>query len=187
MRCIVPGTVGARNVKWLGKIIVSKNESDSHWQQNDYKAFSPSTDWDTVDFKTAPAIQNLPVTSSICTPNPLEKEVKIVDGCLEVKGYAYSGGGNKIIRVDVTTDGGATWQVADLEQMEDGENVGPGRHYAWTLWTAKVPLEKNQKVVEVWSKAVDSSYNCQPETHKNTWNLRGVVVNAYSRVRVSLT
>lgn len=186
LRCIVPGVVGARNVKWLGKIIVSKNESDSHWQQNDYKAFSPSTDWDTVDFKTAPAIQNMPVTSAICTPNPLEHQVKIIDGFMEVKGYAYSGGGNRIIRVDITGDQGKSWVTADLQQLTDGENVGPGRHYAWTLWTGKVPIEENQKVIEVWSKAVDSNYNCQPETFKNTWNLRGVVANAYNRVRVSL-
>lgn len=186
VRCIVPGVVGARNVKWLGKITVSKNESDSHWQQNDYKAFSPSTDWDTVDFKTAPAIQNMPVTSAICTPNPLENQVKIVDGCMEVKGYAYSGGGNKIIRVDITGDQGKTWMTADLQQLSDGENVSAGRHYAWTLWTAQVPIAKGQRVIEVWSKAVDSNYNVQPETFKNTWNLRGVVANAYNRVRVSL-
>lgn len=186
LRCVVPGVVGARTVKWLGKITVSKNESDSHWQQNDYKAFSPSTDWDTVDFKTAPAIQNMPVTSAICTPNPLEKQVKIVDDRMEVRGYAYSGGGNKIIRVDLTSDQGKSWVTADLEQLSDGENVGPGRHYAWTLWTAWVPVQQDQKVIEIWSKAIDSNYNCQPETFRNTWNLRGVVANAYSRVRVSL-
>lgn len=186
LRVIVPGVVGARNVKWLGKIKISDKESDSHWQQNDYKAFSPSTDWDTVDFTTAPAIQNMPVTSAICSPNPLEKQVKIIDGTMEVKGYAYSGGGNRIIRVDVTSDQGQTWQTADLQQLSDGEEVGPGRHYAWTLWTVRVPIQENEKVIEVWSKAVDSNYNCQPETFKNTWNLRGVVSNAYSRVRVSL-
>lgn len=45
IRVIVPGVVGARNVKWLGRIIISTKESDSHWQQMDYKGFSPSTDW----------------------------------------------------------------------------------------------------------------------------------------------
>lgn len=187
LRCIVPGVVGARNVKWIGKITVSKLESDSHWQQNDYKSFSPNIDWETVDFKTAPAIQNMPVTSAICSPNPDNHEIKFTpDGCMEVKGYAYSGGGNKIIRVDVTWDQGKTWQAADLVQMADGENVSPGRHYAWTLWSIKVPVEADQRFVEVWSKAVDSNYNCQPETFKNTWNLRGVVANAYSRIGINL-
>ena len=33
MRVIAPGIVGARNVKWLSRIITSKEESQSHWQQ----------------------------------------------------------------------------------------------------------------------------------------------------------
>ncbi|KAJ8259592.1 hypothetical protein GJAV_G00171200 [Gymnothorax javanicus] len=42
VRVVVPGTVGARNVKWLGKVVLSEEESSSHWQQNDYKGFSPA-------------------------------------------------------------------------------------------------------------------------------------------------
>lgn len=49
---------------------MAKDESTSHWQQNDYKGFSPSTDWGTVDFTKSPAIQELPVISAICTPTP---------------------------------------------------------------------------------------------------------------------
>lgn len=37
VRVIVPGSVGARNVKWLSRIVASDDESDSHWQQADYK------------------------------------------------------------------------------------------------------------------------------------------------------
>ena len=37
LRCIVPGVAGARSVKWVSKIIISEEESQSHWQQNDYK------------------------------------------------------------------------------------------------------------------------------------------------------
>lgn len=38
--------------------------------------------------------------------------------------------------------------------------------------------------VEVWAKAVDSNYNTQPESFENIWNLRGVLSNAYHRVKV---
>jgi sulfite oxidase len=41
VRAIVPGHVAARSVKWLEKVIVSADESDSHWQQHDYKGFCP--------------------------------------------------------------------------------------------------------------------------------------------------
>lgn len=68
-----------------GKIIISKEESKSHWQQNDYKGFSPSVDWDNVDFTKSPAIQELPVVSAICKPRRNET-VQVVDGNIKVKG-----------------------------------------------------------------------------------------------------
>jgi len=34
VRVVAPGLIaGARSVKWLSRIIASKQESDSHWQQ----------------------------------------------------------------------------------------------------------------------------------------------------------
>lgn len=49
LRVIVPGTIGARQVKWLKHIILSRDESQSFWQQKDYKTVNPSTSWDAVD------------------------------------------------------------------------------------------------------------------------------------------
>lgn len=67
-RVIVPGVTGARNVKWLTKVVASDEESHSFWQRRDYKMFSPATDWDTVDWDNAPSIQDMPVNSAICVP-----------------------------------------------------------------------------------------------------------------------
>ncbi len=42
----------------------------------------------------------------------------LTEGCVcgdAVRGYAYSGGGRNIIRVDVSPDGGKTWHVATLD------------------------------------------------------------------------
>ena len=39
-------------------------------------------------------------------------------GYMQVHGYAFSGGGQSIIRVDVSADGGATWTTADLEPVD---------------------------------------------------------------------
>ncbi len=57
VRAIVPGVVGARNVKWLSSIVASPEESDTLWQRRDYKRFSPSVTWDTADFAPIPSIQ----------------------------------------------------------------------------------------------------------------------------------
>lgn len=190
IRAIVPGTVGARNVKWLGKIVVSDVESSSHWQQNDYKGFSPSTDWDTVDYKTAPAIQELPVQSAITVP----ADGAVVDRSEEevtLKGYAWSGGGREVVRVDVSVDGGKTWKIAQLKSSEKGESAEaaappPGQAWAWKLWELTVPLPDDAEEMEVVCKAVDSSYNMQPDSILPIWNLRGVLSNAWHRVKVKI-
>ncbi|KAJ8667375.1 hypothetical protein QAD02_009037 [Eretmocerus hayati] len=184
LRVIVPGVVGARNVKWVNRIIFSKDESPSQFQQNDYKGFSPSIDWDNVDFKKAPAIQEMPVTSAICYPLKDDQVPVQKNGTITVGGYAWSGGGKKIIRVDVTADHGKSWHVAELTAQDPNAKVG--RHYAWTLWNLDLPVDKSAGQVEIWAKAVDSSYNVQPESFENIWNLRGFLCNAYHRVKINL-
>ncbi|KAM4699338.1 sulfite oxidase, mitochondrial [Discoglossus pictus] len=184
LRVIVPGVVGARNVKWLSKIAVSEEESSSHWQQNDYKGFNPSVDWDTVDFATSPAIQDLPIQSAITYPLPGQKisPSDDDDDVITVKGYAWSGGGREVIRVDVSLDGGKTWQVAELI----GEKQQAGHAWAWKLWQVKAPLPTKETDIEIICKAVDSSYNVQPDTVAPIWNLRGVLNNSWHRVRVTV-
>ncbi|CAG2058262.1 unnamed protein product, partial [Timema podura] len=51
---------------------------------------------------------------------------------------------------------------------------------------ADIPVPAGSSQVEVWAKAIDSSYNTQPESFRNIWNLRGVLSNAYHRVKVNI-
>lgn len=70
LRLIVPGTVGARNIKWLSKISVSAEESESPTQRRDYKLFGPNiTNVKTIPWEKAPSVQYLPVTSAILEPS----------------------------------------------------------------------------------------------------------------------
>lgn len=177
LRVIVPGVVGARNVKWLARITVGPEESQSHWQQRDYKGFSPSVTWDTVDFSKAPAIQEMPVQSAITEPSP---NTSVTPGELIVKGYAWSGGGKNIIRVDVSLDGGKTWQEAELT----GEKQLPGQAWAWKLWQLKTSVPTGAKELNIVCKTVDKNYNQQADTVAPTWNILGVLNNAWHRVRV---
>lgn len=181
LRVIVPGVAGCRSVKWLSKIIASNEESWSFWQRNDYKVFSPNVDWDNVEWDSSPAIQNLPVTSAICSP---AHGSTIDDDEVMVKGYAWSGGGNGIIRVDVSSDNGETWHTAELKKRAGEES---GRAWAWALWEAEVPVPKGHKgELKIVAKATDESCNTQPERADAVWNLRGVACNTWATVVVNV-
>jgi len=185
LRAVVPGTIGVRNVKWVHRITLSETESDSLHQTRDYKGFSPSIDWSNVapEWDKAASIQEMPVTSSICSPSAGAEVKRLPDGTVRVSGYAWSGGGRKILRVDLTSDGGKTWTTADIVQQDEAKHP---RHWAWTLWEGSVPAPAEGGPMEVWSKAVDSSYNVQPESFLNIWNLRGVLSNAYCRLKLTV-
>ncbi|XP_053618090.1 sulfite oxidase, mitochondrial isoform X2 [Plodia interpunctella] len=182
LRVIVPGAPAVRSVKWLESITIGEDESPSHWHQKDYRAFNPSKTWDTADFSTAPPVYSLPVTSAICDPQNGDT-VEVVKGRIQLRGYAYSGGGAKILRVDITTDHGKTWLEATPVAVDDAP---PREHYAWTLWTADVPVDKSQSEMEIWVKATDSNFNTQPERFEDIWNIRGILSNAYHRIKVKL-
>ena len=147
IRLIIPGVVGARNVKWLSRVTLSSTESDSHWQRNDYKSFPSNKDSATKsEFDSATAIQQLPIQSAICTPKDGD-QVKLSWKCknnvdlypvIEATGYAFSGGGKDIIRVDLSIDGGKTWFEADL--IKETPNKSPHRTYSWTLWKVSYSL-----------------------------------------------
>lgn len=180
VRAIVPGTVGARNVKWVAKIVASNVEYDGQWQQRDYKGFSPSVDWSNVDFSKAPAIQEMPVQSLICSPQE-GASFDIEEDSVTVQGLAWSGGGRRVVRVDVSGDGGQTWVEAHIKEGQDQKRR---RSWAWSLWEATIPLTTKQHVVQLCCKAVDDSYNVQPDTTAPIWNLRGCLSNAWHRVNI---
>lgn len=98
-----------------------------------------------------------------------------VDG-VPVRGYAYSGGGRKIVRVDVSADGGDTWTEAELEEKpaDAAHQAKRGRDWTWTLWSAEVPVPQaklqqarkggkgaaapKEADVEIVCRAVDDQY-----------------------------
>jgi sulfite oxidase len=181
LRVIIPGVAGARQVKWLSKIIMSPEESHGHFQRNDYKSFHPCIDWNNVDFSQSVAIQEYPIQSAICEPAPGSVLPHAEE--VTIKGYAWSGGGRGIIRVDVSIDGGKTWQSSQLQHAKQKVH----QQWAWTLWEATVPIPKDHKgELDIVCKAVDTSHNCQPETAEGIWNLRGLINNAWHRIQVKV-
>ena len=205
LRAVVPGHVAARSVKWLSKIVVSDEESPSQWQRRDYKSFGPNEganpDWD-----RAPAIQEMPITSAITSvwvgdsirnepPWPQAKSAPGPTGSarrgsespnepIAVQGYAYSGGGRAICRVDVSLDGGKTWDQAELL---DDVPVGGSKQWAWKRWRYAgklTPAAAAGQCTTLVVKATDDSYNTQPEHHTAIYNVRGNLATAWHRVRI---
>lgn len=41
-----------------------------------------------------------------------------------VSGYCYTGGGRKIIRVELSTDGGKTWTLTKIKRTEEPTEYG---------------------------------------------------------------
>ncbi|KAI8815733.1 uncharacterized protein EV422DRAFT_510392 [Fimicolochytrium jonesii] len=184
LRVIVPGHVAARSVKWVDRITLSDEESHSHWQRRDYKGFSPGVENPGEDdYNSARSIQELPVQSAVTTPRDgATYTLPATTAILPVKGYALSGGGRDILRVDVSSDGGRTWTTATLHPAD--QHAPQGRQWAWAKWEAEVPVSGTE--VEIVCKAVDEAYNSQPEGWAGIWNARGVLSTAWHRVRVSV-
>lgn len=122
----------------------------------------------------------MPVTSVFCDPEPGDT-VQRIDGKVKLRGYAWSGGGRGIIRVDVSLDHGTTWHVAHLVDPSKSH-----RQWAWTRWQIEVPVAENINEAEAWVRAVDSHYNVQPETMRDIWNLRGVLATGYHKVKMAI-
>jgi DMSO/TMAO reductase YedYZ molybdopterin-dependent catalytic subunit len=95
VRIIAPGIYGMKNVKWLQRIEVVDYEYLGYWQRSD--------GWDNVaTIKTA---------SRIDVPT----ELAVVRGPATVAGLAWAGD-RGIERVEVSLDGGRTWQPALLRR-----------------------------------------------------------------------
>lgn len=189
LRAIVPGVVGARQVKWLSAVRLRAAESDSLHQQRDYKTFSPSSDWDNLDWSVAPALQAMPVQSAVCWPPrgaAVSATQRGAQRVLEnVRGYAYSGGGAAVVRVDVTTDDGATWHTARLEPI--ASTPGERATFGWRRWALDLPLPAGRDNVRIRVRAVDENYNVQPESAASIWNMRGLLNNAWHTIDVQVT
>jgi sulfite oxidase len=184
LRVIVPGYVAARSVKWLNKIVLSNEESQSTWHQKDYKCFGPNETSATIDWDKAPSIMEFPVQSAITKimeTSIQSAETTSEDAAVTISGYAHSGGGRRITRVDVSTDDGKSWKQAEL--LHQDEALGH-RAWSWTQWRLIVP--KDAVGVACVVKAVDEANNTQPESYAPFWNVRGNLTNSWHRVEVQL-
>ena len=151
-RLLLPGWEGNSNVKWLRRIELSDRPFMTREETSKYT--DPMADG------TARIFSFLMDARSLITYPAYP--VTLTRGWVEINGIAWTGSG-KITRVDVSTDGGATWTAAQLQEPVLSKAHTRFRHL-WN-WTG------NESVI--MSRAVDETGYRQP-TRETLIASRGV-------------
>jgi hypothetical protein len=92
-------------------------------------------------------------------------------GKVSVQGAAWAGEAD-IVKVDVSTDGGTTWNPATLGH--------DSAHYAWRLW--RYDFKAKAGAYSIRSRATDSQGRTQPDAP--VWNPSGYLNNAVDEIKI---
>jgi sulfite oxidase len=197
------GNAGARFCKYLERIQVTEFPccDACNWKQ--YAVHAPDTplfklaefERYATELKQDPAVQEMPVQSFITFPSAGDI-IAAPPGqvnSITVKGIAWGGGGAGINRVDVSLDGGKNFTKADVLPTPIPQRRGA--HWSWVFFEKTVPFseEMSQKLktgqpidLELTSKALNTSWNVQPENPEPNRNPHGCCVNHWYRVPIKL-
>jgi sulfite oxidase len=165
LRMIVPGFTGVNNIKYVKTVALTAEESPAAIQQTRYR-LQPIGESGGPEH---PSVWEMNVKSFVT--GPLETAAA---GMAQVTGVAF-GGINAVASVEVSVDGGETWQAAEF--------IGPdmGR-YAWRTFALSTDLAAGTHLIV--SRATDSEGNVQPEEFEpndagynhNGWRAHGVEI-----------
>lgn len=188
LRLIIPGYIGGRMIKWLNEITVTSEESDNFFHFNDNRVLPEHVTAEIANaegwwYKPDYIINELNLNSAICWPGHLEVvPFAMPNQTYTIKGYAYNGGGRKIIRLEVSLDGGQNWTLAKLSHPEEPTEYG--KYWCWCFFEHEVKLADlwTLKEPELLCRGWDAAMMRQPE--KITWNVMGMMNNSYFRVKV---
>jgi DMSO/TMAO reductase YedYZ molybdopterin-dependent catalytic subunit len=166
LRLVVPGWYGMTSVKWVERISVLDTPFEGYQQARSYRLRqTPDEDGEPVS-RMLP--RSLMVPPGI--PDFATRERTVEPGPCTVRGRAWSGFG-PVERVEVSTDGGASWSDARLGRQP---STWVWRPWEWD-WEPRGPDR-----YELCCRATDSAGNVQPLTAP--WNLGGYANNEVQRV-----
>ena len=146
VRLVVPGWEGNMWVKWLRRIEIMDGPVESREETSKYT--------DVLADGTARKFTWVMDAKSVITAPSPQSPIIHGHGPLVITGLAWSGHG-QITRVDVSTDGGVTWQTARLGKKGDSKALT--RFYLDTQWTGEEML--------LQSRAMDETGYVQPTKH----------------------
>jgi len=192
VRIIIPGYIGGRMIKWLEHIEVAESESDNHYHFMDNRVLPVGVTPESASaegwwYKPDYIINELNINSAMSSPAH-DEVLHITPDSLagetySIKGYAYSGGGKKVIRAEISLDGGVTWEGGVVEHPETPTEYG--RYWCHCLWSFNVSVTRLLSAKEVCCRAWDSHMNTQP--NHLTWNVMGMLNNPIFRVKIHRT
>jgi hypothetical protein len=146
VRAIVPGLYGMMNPKWITEIELVDSIYEGYWQR---KGWANNAKYNTHSFIVIPdsaavrqRFSNL-AASSVIAPSP--------SGMIPIAGVAFAGD-RGISKVEISTDGGATWKATQLKD--------PLSSYTWVLWATEFNVtEKGSH--RIIARATDKTGNTQ--------------------------
>ncbi len=146
LRLIIPGYYGVNNIKYVRRLAFTPTETVANIQKSGYRVRDIGKKGD----PTQPTMWEMNLKSFVTFPSGGES---LRAGTLQVHGVAFTGG-SPVKGVEVSVDGGKTWQAAELF----GPHMG---RYAWRQFTARVNLQPGSYLITSRAIAVDGSV--QPE------------------------
>lgn len=162
-RLVVPGWVGDDWLKWLATVEVRADEPTAFFYQTGYRfPAKPGAPGAAVPADQMQVMTKLVVKSQLGSVS--DGDV-LAPGPHELVGVAFSGEA-RIAKVEVTLDGGATWQPAKLDAHDSKYGFRVFRH-AWTAAPGKY---------RIGSRATDTAGATQPV--EPVWNPSGYLYNA---------
>jgi DMSO/TMAO reductase YedYZ molybdopterin-dependent catalytic subunit len=168
LRLVVPGWYGMTNVKWLERITVLDEPFTGYQQAEAYHVRASEDDPGRPVTRMAPRALMAPPG----IPDFFTRERRLTAGPCELEGRAWSGRA-PVARVEVSTDGGATWADAKL---------GEPSTWAWRGWHFEWNAQAGEHVL--CCRATDEEGNSQPVDA--SWNVGGYENNAVQRVPVTV-
>jgi len=146
LRAVVSGYYAMASVKWLTRICVLGEAFQGYYKTTDYAY------WDEAD--GLPVQRPLgPMALKSQIARPAAGEAMQAGETVTVAGAAWTGGA-AVERVEVSADGGRTWQTAEIL---DAHEHGVWRRWQWA-W--RVPREPGEYAL--LSRAVDCEGQAQP-------------------------
>lgn len=173
VRVMVPGWIGARSVKWLGRITALREPSDNYFQTKAYRIQTVVDPASPTDVSRGEPLSAINLNAVMLQPT---HGAVVAGGALTICGWAVGASGAEVTAVEYSLDDGTTWASAQ---------ISPDRtRWSWTRWSASITVASGPQQIVV--RAHDSSGVPQPAHLRDAWNAKGYMNNSWHRVQITV-